>query len=49
MTYLLFTDDPADTVDDIALTASVRTDDTGDTFIEKNIGFVGKTFETLDF
>ena len=46
---LMFTDHPADGIDDVTLATAVRTDDAGDALIEVDDGFVGKTLESLDF
>ena len=45
----MFADHPADGIDDITLSTAIRTDDTGDAFIEVDDGFIGKTLESLDF
>ena len=46
---LLFTDHPADTVDDITLSTSVGANNASYTFIEMKYGFIGKTLEPFDF
>jgi hypothetical protein len=45
---LLFTDHPANAVNDIGFTASVGSYDAGNVFIKINNGFIGKAFKTLD-
>ena len=47
MADLLFADDPADAVDDIALAATVRSDDPGDTLVKINMGFISKTLKAF--
>jgi hypothetical protein len=46
---LLFSNNPANTVHNIAFSASIGTYNSGDVFIEANQGFISKAFETLDF
>ena len=49
MTDLLLPDHPANAVDDIALAAAIRSDDTRNAFVKADMGFISKTFETLNF
>ena len=48
MTDLLFTDDPSDAVDNVALAASVRANDSRYPLVEIDMGFIRKTLETFD-
>ena len=45
---LLFTDHPANAVNDIAFTATVGANDAGNVLIKIHNGFIGKAFKTLD-
>src|SRR5690606_3135658 len=49
LTDFLFTNHPADTVDDITLSTAVRAHDAGNVFIEMNHRFIGKTLKSLYF
>jgi hypothetical protein len=49
MTYLLLTDHPPDAVDDIALPATIRSDDTRDTLVKTDMGLISKTLKPLYF
>ncbi len=46
---LLFADDPANAIDDIAFSATVGADDPGDTLVKADMGLIGKTLESLNF
>jgi len=45
----LFTDHPADTVNNIRFAASIRSDDTGNTLIKVDDSLIGKAFKSLYF
>jgi hypothetical protein len=49
MTDLLLSDHPADAVDDIALAATVGSDNPGDAFIKADKGLISKTLKPLNF
>jgi hypothetical protein len=49
MTYFLLTNNPADTIYDITLTATVGADNTGHPFVKTQDGLVGKTLKSFDF
>ena len=49
VTDLVFADYPANTINDIAFAATIRTNNTGNAFIEMQYGFIGKTFKSFDF
>ena len=49
MTDFLFSDDPSDTINNVAFATPVRTDNAGDTNIKIKCGLIGKTFESFDF
>ena len=48
MTDFLFPDNPADTIDDIAFATTIWTNDTRNSFVEKNMGPVSKTLKPFD-
>jgi hypothetical protein len=49
MTDLLFTDHPADGVNDITLATSIGTDNPGDTGVKVQHGLIRETFKALNF
>ena len=49
VTDLLLTDHPADTVHDVAFTATIGPDNAGNAFVEIERRLVGKALKTLDF
>ena len=49
MTDLLLADHPTDTIDNIALSTAIRTDDTRNTLIKADIGLISETLESLYF
>jgi hypothetical protein len=48
MTDFLFPDYPADTIHNITFATAVRTNNTRNSFVEKNMGTVSKTLEPFD-
>jgi hypothetical protein len=49
MTDLLLADHPTDTVDNIALPAAIRTNDTRNTLVKADMGLISETLESLYF
>jgi hypothetical protein len=49
MTDLLFADHPTDAVDNIALSAAIRTNDTRNALIKADMGLISETLESLYF
>ena len=49
MTDFLFPDYPPYAVDDVAFTASVRSDDSGNVVVKVDDCFISKTFESFYF
>ena len=49
MTDFLFTNDPSDTIDNIAFTASIRAYNARDPFVKIDMRFVCKTLKPFDF
>ena len=49
MADLLFANNPAYAVDNIAFSAAIRSNNSGDVLIEAHKGLVGKAFKALDF
>ena len=47
--YFLLTEHPADCIGNIALSASIRTNDAGNSVVEFKYDLIGKGFEPLDF
>lgn len=49
MADLLFTDHPADAVNDITLATSIGADNTGNAGVEVQYGLIRETFKALNF